>query len=59
MKQFMIQDGDRMKIDPEKYNTLLSMFKTGAKKNVAAAAFLESMGKDDNKNMLDLALTGM
>jgi 16S rRNA G527 N7-methylase RsmG len=35
------------------------MFKSGSKKNEAAATFLESMGKNDDKNMIDLALNGM
>lgn len=48
-----------MKIDPTKYQTLLDMFKTGTKKNEVAAAFLESAGKDDDKSIIDLALTGM
>ncbi len=59
MKQFLIQDGDRMKIDPDKYDNLLAMFKTGAKKNADAASFLETVGKNDDKNLIDLALTGM
>jgi len=59
MKQFLIQDGDRMKIDPTQYQKLLDMFKTGDKKNEAAATFLDTVGKDDKKNMIDLALTGM
>lgn len=59
MKQFLIQDGDRMKVDPDKYDELLDMFKTGSKKNTAAAEFLEDIGKDDDSNAIDLALTGM
>ncbi len=48
-----------MKIDPTQYQKLLDMFKTGDKKNEAAATFLDTVGKDDKKNMIDLALTGM
>ncbi len=59
MKQFLSKEGDQMKIDPSKYEILLEMFKNGSKKNEAAGAFLESMGKDDEKHVLDLALTGM
>lgn len=59
MKQFLIQDGDKMKIDPNKYDTLLEIFKNGSKKNEAAAAFLESIGKNDEKHVLNLGLTGM
>lgn len=59
MKQFLIQDGKQTKINPAQYDTLLNMFKSGSKKNEAAAAFLESIGKDDKKHVLNLALTGM
>jgi len=59
MKQFLIKDGDQMKVDPDKYDTLLDMFKSGSKKNEAAAAFLESMGRKDERHVLDLGLTGM
>gem|GEM_PF-637703 len=59
MKQFLIQEGNTTKINPDQYETLLDMFKTGSKKNEAAAAFLESIGKNDQKNVIDLALTGM
>lgn len=48
-----------MKIDPNKYDDLLALFKTGTKKNADAAAFLETVGKNDDKNLIDLALTGM
>lgn len=48
-----------MKIDPDKYDDFLAMFKTGAKKNADAASFLETVGKNDDKNLIDLALTGM
>ena len=48
-----------MKIDPDKYETLLTTFKTGTKKNEAGAKFLESIGKNDDKHMIDLALKGM
>lgn len=60
MKQFLIKDGDRMKIDPDKYDELLSIFKNGPKKNEAAVAFLEkSVGKMDERHVIDLTLTGM
>lgn len=59
MSQFLIEDGDQIKIDPNKYDTLIDMFKTGPKKNDTAVAFLESLGKDDERRVIDLALTGM
>jgi len=60
MKQFLIKDADgNMKVDPTQYQTLLDTFKTGTKKNDAAATFLESVGKNDDKNIINLALTGM
>jgi len=59
MKQFLIQDGDQIKINPDKYDALLDIFKNGSKKNEAAAAFIESIGKDDERHVLDLGLTGM
>ncbi|MEI6119196.1 MAG: hypothetical protein WCP92_08610 [bacterium] len=59
MKDILIQDGDHMKIDPDKYETIVTTFKTGSKKNAAGAKFLESIGKDDDKHLMDLALNGM
>jgi len=61
MKELLVQDadGDHMKINPDKYDTLLTMFKSGSKKNAAAAKFLESIGKEDKGNMMNLALKGM
>ena len=59
MKQFVIKDKDQMKIDPNQYDTLLNMFKSWSKKNPAAAAFLESIGKNDERHVLSLGLTGM
>ena len=59
MSEFLIQDGDKIKIDPDKYDTLVDLFENGAKKNEAAAAFLKSIGKNDDKRVMDLALTGM
>ena len=59
MKQFLIQDGNQMKIDPNKYDTLLEIFKNWSKKNEAAAAFLESIGRNDEKHVLNLWLIGM
>ena len=61
MKEIVSQDadGDHMKINPDKYDALLDMFKNGSKKNAAGAKFLESIGKKDDKNMMDLALKGM
>ena len=60
MKPYLVQDGDRIKVNPDKYDSLLEMFKNGSKKNPTAAAFLEkSVGKDDNRYVIDLALTGM
>ena len=59
MKQFLIQDGNQMKIDPNKYDTLLEIFKNWSKRNEAAAKFLESIGRNDEKHVLNLGLTGM
>ncbi len=59
MKQFIKKDGDTMKINPDHYQILVDQFKTGSKKNEAGAAFLESIGKNDKKNIIDLALGGM
>lgn len=61
MKELLVQDsdGDHMKINPDKYDSLVDMFKNGSKKNPAGAKFLESIGRDDKKNMIDLALKGM
>lgn len=60
MKKLLIKDGDRLKVDPAQYDSLLDMFKTGSKKNETAAAFLEkSVGKDDNRHVIDLALKWM
>ncbi len=59
MKQFLIKKGDQIKIDPDKYDTLLEMFKNWSKKNEAAASFISSIGKDDERHVLDLGLTGM
>ena len=59
MKWFLIQDNKKMKVDPNKYDALINMFKYGPKKNEAAVAFLESIGKDDKKGVINLALTGM
>jgi len=59
MKQFLIQDGNKTKINPNKYDELVQLFKTWNKKNEVAASFLESIGKNDNKNIIDLALNGM
>jgi hypothetical protein len=60
MSQFLIEDGDQTKIDPTKYEELIDQFKPGrSKENPAAVAFLESLGKDDKRGVIDLALTGM
>lgn len=59
MSQFLIQDGDEIKIDPDRYDALLDMFENSDKKNPAAAEFLKSIGKDDSRHVIDLALTGM
>lgn len=61
MKELLVQDsdGDHMKIDPNKYDALVNTFKNWSKQNPAGAKFLESIGKDDKKNMMDLALKGM
>lgn len=61
IKEFLAQDDDKnhMKINPDKYETLKTMFTSGSKKNTAAAWFLDTVGKDDEKCMIDLALQGM
>ena len=59
MKEFLIKDSDQIKVDPTKYDRLIDIFKNGPKKNEAAVKFLESIGKDDEKHVLDLGLTGM
>lgn len=59
MSEFLIQDGDKIKIDPDKYDRLIDLFENGEKKNEAAVSFLKSIGKDDDKRVMDLALTGM
>ena len=48
-----------MKISPDKYATILDIYRNGSKKNEAAAKFLESIGKDDEKHVIDLGLNGM
>jgi hypothetical protein len=59
MKQLVVKDGDgdHMKINSNKYDSLVDMFRS--KKNEAGVKFLESIGKKDDKNMMDLALKGM
>ncbi|MFA6256344.1 MAG: hypothetical protein WC606_04110 [Candidatus Absconditabacterales bacterium] len=59
MKELLVKDDNHMKIDPDKYETLVNIFKNGSKKNTAGAEFLESIGKNDDKHMIDLALEGM
>jgi hypothetical protein len=59
MKELLVQDSDsdHIQISPDKYDALLSSFKS--KKNTAAVAFLESIGKNDDRHMIDLAIKGM
>lgn len=58
MKRFLVKDGDRIKINPNQYQELVDMFKS--KKNETAVAFLEnSVGKNDERHVIDLALRGM
>lgn len=59
MKQFLIEDDGQIKIDPKKYDQLVEIFKTWSKKNEAGAAFLESIGKNDEKHVLALGLKGI
>ena len=42
--------------DLNKDEHLVETFKNGSKKNPAGAKFLESIGKNDDKHMMDLAL---
>lgn len=58
MAQFLIQDGDQIKIDPNRYDELLITLEKD-KKNPGGAEFVRSIGKNDDKRILDLALTGM
>lgn len=58
MAQFLIQDGDQIKIDPNRYDELLTTLEKD-KKNPGGAEFVRSIGKNDDKRILDLALTGM
>ncbi|HBB04849.1 TPA: hypothetical protein DCZ39_08450 [Patescibacteria group bacterium] len=60
MKSFLIKDGDRIKVDPNQYQALLDIFKSGPKKNPTAAAFLQnSVGKNDERHVIDLTLKAM
>lgn len=59
MKPYIIQKGNQIKIDPSKYDALLDTYKNGSKKNEVAASFIESIGKNDERHVLDLGLTGM
>ena len=58
MSEFLIQDGDQIKIDPNRYDELLTTLEKD-KKNPDGAEFVRSIGKNDDKHILDLALTGM
>lgn len=58
MAQFLIQDGDQIKIDPNRYDELLTTLEK-EKKNPSGAEFVRSIGKNDDRRVLDLALTGM
>lgn len=59
IKEYVVKKWDQIKIDPDKYDTFVDMHKNGSKKNKVAANFLEYIGKNDNRRVLDLGLTGM
>ncbi len=59
MSEYLIEDNGHLKIDPNKHDTFINIFKNGPKKNDAAVKFLETIGKNDDKRVIDLALTGM
>jgi len=59
MNQFLIQDKNTIKINPEKYEELLELLENWPNKNEAALSFVKSIGKHDDKRIINLWLTGM
>jgi hypothetical protein len=59
MKSYMEKDGERIKLSETGYATLHDKYSSGAEKNDTAIAFLDEIGKDDDKHIIDLALDAM